>query len=121
MDDGLIFYSVGNGVSAVADSFSCTNCCERFSLTEAESHFRTVMHFNGNLVKCGSCEDMTGAKVKSYKEFLTYKKNHQCRQKVWSLSTPISCVCVFLTDSGRPSLGFFWTSKKLKDEKIKLR
>lgn len=73
--------NVGNGVSAVADSFSCTNCCERFSLTEAESHFRTVMHFNGNLVKCGSCEDMTGAKVKSYKEFLTYKKNHQCRQK----------------------------------------
>ena len=60
------------------DTFSCSNCCQHFTLKEAESHFRSRMHFNGNVVKCCACEDTVGAKVKSYPDFLKYYNGHQC-------------------------------------------
>ena len=70
------------------DSFSCSNCCQHFTLREAETHFQSRMHFNGNVVKCGGCDvDTVGAKVKSYPDFLKYYTGHNCAGSTASTSS----------------------------------
>ena len=73
------------------DSFSCSNCCQHFTLREAETHFQSRMHFNGNVVKCGGCDvDTVGAKVKSYPDFLKYYTGHNCAGSSTAASTSSS-------------------------------